>query len=413
MKRSTLLLLLAASLSFGKSKAQTIIMQEDFTSYAGTAGTVPAGWTFSNNDNYTTTASSGVSGPNSYRFSINGAVISSPSFSPADSVSFWLKGNGTDNLSTIYVRESADNINWDTIAAISSLPTNLSGQTYTYALQPATQYVSFAYFKSVGNAAFDDVRVTLNPPVTAAFTGSNVCPGTAINFQDASTSTNGSIVSWAWNFGDNGTSSFQNPTYIYTVPGTYNVQLIVTDVNNAKDTAIQSITIYPVPAANFTSALSGGTVTLTNTTPGTNTYIWSFGDNSQPGTGTNASHTYTSNGTYNVCLIAENTYGCSDTTCNSITISTIDIPELTASKSLSIYPNPSLTGVVTLDFGNYAGNNVHIKVYDIIGNTVLDKQVISNKLDKQVVDLGNKPAGSYFINVATENESFTKRILVK
>jgi hypothetical protein len=39
----------------------------------------------------------------------------------------------------------------------------------------------------------------------------------------------GSIVSWLWEFGDNGTSTERNPTHRYSGPGTYAVRLTVTD----------------------------------------------------------------------------------------------------------------------------------------------------------------------------------------
>lgn len=39
----------------------------------------------------------------------------------------------------------------------------------------------------------------------------------------------GAIVAWSWDFGDNRSSSLQNPTHCYTKPGSYRVFLRVTD----------------------------------------------------------------------------------------------------------------------------------------------------------------------------------------
>ncbi|MCA8977861.1 MAG: PKD domain-containing protein [Planctomycetes bacterium] len=53
-----------------------------------------------------------------------------------------------------------------------------------------------------------------------------------VNFQDASfTSAPGGIVSWAWDFENDGTidSSIQNPTHVYTTCGNYDVALTVAD----------------------------------------------------------------------------------------------------------------------------------------------------------------------------------------
>ncbi len=66
-----------------------------------------------------------------------------------------------------------------------------------------------------------------NPPV-AAFSGtptSGNIPLTVV-FTDASTN---APTSWAWDFGDGGTSTAQNPSHIYTVAGTYTVTLTATN----------------------------------------------------------------------------------------------------------------------------------------------------------------------------------------
>ena len=46
----------------------------------------------------------------------------------------------------------------------------------------------------------------------------------SVNFSDQST---GSITSWAWNFGDGGSSTEQDPNYTYSSSGTYAVSLTV------------------------------------------------------------------------------------------------------------------------------------------------------------------------------------------
>jgi hypothetical protein len=146
--------------------AQTIVQSEDFTTYDGTAATVPSGWVFSYNAAYTTTFSSGTSGPNSYKFGVNGATITSPLFVSADSVSFWAKGNSTDAISTLAVLQSADNVNWDTIAKVVPLSTATTGQAYKYPIAGTSHYIRFYYFKSAGNAAFDDYRLLLYGPTS-------------------------------------------------------------------------------------------------------------------------------------------------------------------------------------------------------------------------------------------------------
>jgi PKD repeat protein len=63
----------------------------------------------------------------------------------------------------------------------------------------------------------------------------------AVNFTDLST---GSITDWAWDFGDGGTSTEQNPTHTYNTPDTYTVSLTVTDPGGSDtETKIDYITV--------------------------------------------------------------------------------------------------------------------------------------------------------------------------
>lgn len=48
---------------------------------------------------------------------------------------------------------------------------------------------------------------------------------TTVNFEDDSS---GYVTSWAWDFGDGGSSSLQNPSHVYAEPGVYEVELTVT-----------------------------------------------------------------------------------------------------------------------------------------------------------------------------------------
>lgn len=57
-------------------------------------------------------------------------------------------------------------------------------------------------------------------------TSSSLPPGCTISFVDASIGTNPN-TQYSWNFGDNQTSSAQNPTNTYTATGTYTVCLTI------------------------------------------------------------------------------------------------------------------------------------------------------------------------------------------
>lgn len=64
-----------------------------------------------------------------------------------------------------------------------------------------------------------------------------------VTFNDTSTDSDGSIVSWLWEFGDSTTSTLQNPVHTFAANGTYNVKLTVTDNEGATGSVTKSITV--------------------------------------------------------------------------------------------------------------------------------------------------------------------------
>ena len=86
----------------------------------------------------------------------------------------------------------------------------------------------------------------------------------------SNTFTSNSLVSWSWDFGGGFSSAQQNPTFLYTNPGRYNTQLIVTSSNGCIDSITKTVAVNPLPQINFSSTNPAGCtehcVTFTNTT---------------------------------------------------------------------------------------------------------------------------------------------------
>ena len=91
-----------------------------------------------------------------------------------------------------------------------------------------------------------------NNPPTASFTSST--SNLTASFTDASSDSDGTIVSRSWNFGDGGTSTAQNPSHTYGAAGTYTVTLTVTDDDGASATASASVTVTAPPAYTLSVA---------------------------------------------------------------------------------------------------------------------------------------------------------------
>ena len=161
------------------------------------------------------------------------------------------------------------------------------------------------------------VTAASSPPV-AAFSGtpvSGIAPLT-VQFTDSSSNT---PTSWAWIFGDGGTSTSKNPSHTYTMAGTYTVILTATNAGGSNTlTRTGYITVTAAsspPVAAFSGTPVSGiaplTVQFTDSSSNTPTsWAWTFGDG---GTSTLKSpqHTYTTTGFYTVMLKVTNAQGSS------------------------------------------------------------------------------------------------------
>jgi 3-phytase len=96
---------------------------------------------------------------------------------------------------------------------------------------------------SQGSATSDPatLTVTSNNPPTADF--SYAIKKKRVTFTDHTTDSDGTIVSWFWNFGDSKTSSDQNPIHRYTKFGTYTVTLTVNDDGGAANAISKTLTV--------------------------------------------------------------------------------------------------------------------------------------------------------------------------
>lgn len=79
-----------------------------------------------------------------------------------------------------------------------------------------------------------------------------------------------------------------------------------------------------------------------------------------------------------------------------------------SSKKTTIYPNPSASGVFTINLGNPA--KAMVTVYNVLGKTVLTKEI--NTLSNGNIDLSNEPNGSYFVTLKNDREISTQKVTI-
>ena len=114
-------------------------------------------------------------------------------------------------------------------------------------------------------------QVTLDAPPTANFsTTAPLCINVPVQFTDLSTP-GATINQWAWDFGDGGTSTLQNPTHTYLTSGLFTVTLQVTTNSGCLSLVYSSsISIEPDATVTLTSAPGTNNQTVCINTPITN-----------------------------------------------------------------------------------------------------------------------------------------------
>ena len=176
--------------------------------------------------------------------------------------------------------------------------------------------------------------VTLQAPQAAA-TGtptSGTVPLTVAFSSAGSSDADGSIVSYAWNFGNGTTSTAANPSCVYNTAGTFYAVLTVTDNDGLTNTA--TVVVNVGPAANIAPTAVAGVSASSGTAPVTVTfssqgsadsdgsiisYYWTFGDGTTS-TEANPSKTYTAAGQYTAVLTVMDNQGATGSAQVAVTV---------------------------------------------------------------------------------------------
>ncbi|MBS1978368.1 MAG: PKD domain-containing protein [Bacteroidetes bacterium] len=194
------------------------------------------------------------------------------------------------------------------------------------------------------------------------------CSQSATPFQNTTSPlTDSNITTWNWSFGDlsGGTSTSMTPSYTYTAPGTYLVQLTATSDAGCIGTQTKSINIASSPVADFTfgptcinqlsrfSDQSGG---------GVQSRVWQI--NSSTFTTTNPTYTFSSAGTFPAMLTVTGSNGCANVKSKSVFVPQASTGNFSLTNPCAGQPtqftDASITygDVVTGWNWNFAGNSI-------------------------------------------------------
>ncbi len=302
----------------------------------------------------------------------------------------------------------------------------------------------------------EDYGVTILPntsPPNSSFSANitATCSDT-ICFTDLSS---GLPTSWLWNFGDGNTSTDQNPCHYYASPGNYTVTLTATNSFGSDFTSINNY--ISVNCSNLTMPTSGtdthfscsgtlyddggqfanysdntdglvviqptgaSTVTLNFTffdfrtnPPGDTLFLYDGASSASPLIGKytgNFGPTGLVTSSAGVISIRQKSDGFSNDPGFAVnwSCSLVGVDEVNdLANQILVYPNPAQN---VINIQNNAAEQINeVIMFNTIGEMVLSQYVYETKFSIGVNDL---PRGIYFLNIKTENQVITKKVIIQ
>ncbi len=147
-------------------------------------------------------------------------------------------------------------------------------------------------------------------------------------FDNLSTDEDGTIVAYAWDFGDGNTSTEESPTHPYGVAGNFTVSLTVTDSHGLTASTSQPIQVLAggAPVADFSFApidpsvgVDVGFTDLSTDDGGIAGWDWDFGDGGSS-TEQNPTHAFSTLDTFTVTLTVTDTDGLANAISQDVTV---------------------------------------------------------------------------------------------
>ncbi|MEM8908719.1 MAG: PKD domain-containing protein, partial [Bacteroidota bacterium] len=316
-----------------------------------------------------------------FSLSLTGNMLTTNNLSTGASTYFWEFGDGTTST------QASPSHNFS------------SGGTYTVTLTASNNCGSETSQQTVV------VEEQLAVAFTANFT--EACAPFVFNFSDLSSS---SVNSWNWSFpgGNPASSTEQEPTVVYSTPGTYPVSLEVSDgLQTGSVTLTDYLTLLPKPSASFDYTVDGITVSFNNTSSNGLTYEWDFGDGSPVSTTPNPTYTYDNQGVYTVSLFVSNGL-CGAFVSEIVDVNSTSVHQLVDGKEVQFFPNP-VAEYFYIQFSEAPITPVWGQLMGIDGRVYQSIQLSGDRTTQ--LDFRILPAGIYLLRLWYQDQWLVEKII--
>ena len=240
--------------------------------------------------------------------------------------------------------------------------------------------------KQLTNSTQAQITVIDYPTADFSYLPTTPLVGEIVTFNASASEPNGgSIINYAWEFGDGGTGTGVIATHSYSATGNYTVKLTVTDSEDLTNSTQTTITVINYPKADFTytpeAPLVNQTITFDATASKPNggaikSYTWEF-DDGKTGTGVITTHSYSATGNYTVTLTITDSEDLTSTTNKTVTVKlhNIAITSLTASPNTVKIGEPVTIEVTVVNNGNFTETFTVTAYYN---NTAIETKTVTD-----------------------------------
>jgi gliding motility-associated-like protein len=233
-----------------------------------------------------------------------------------------------------------------------------------------------------------------------------------VNLQDNSTISSGSIAGYYWSVEGMAPSVQQNPTYVFSNPGIFDVTLITVSDMGCTDTLtmLDYLNSYSIPTAGFyatpnPATLGDAMIQFTSTSSlDATSFFWNF-DGLASVTGLDPQYEFSFADTFTVTLVVSTIHGCSDTTTGTVTVE--DVSEIWIPNSFTPGNQDGLNDAWFPIGRNLLNDNVSIQVeiFDRWGTSVFSStDALKPWLGKVSNTVNDCPQGVYVYKILFKNE---------
>ncbi|MEM7037340.1 MAG: PKD domain-containing protein, partial [Bacteroidota bacterium] len=326
---------------------------------------------------------------------------------------------------------------WGDGSPLQTVPGTAAGHVYA---TPGLYYVTLTVTdpsgcsETISKLDFVEIVDCSVTPSAADFTAmpDTGCIGQTTNFSDNSAIVPDPPTGWFWAFDDGTFSLLQNPTHVYTVPGTYNVMLVTSNAGG-NDTTFRQVVIIGLPCSLPTDIVLSATpfrasVVLDWEVPSGSSPI-NFelersldGQNFSQLAAVNWSD-YTSPNMYS---FIDNDPGFDQRLYYRLkeidqdgTVEYSNIAEATLSQGaeewIKVYPNPVAEGRgLNIDAYLLNAGNVKVTMFDVMGREVVrEDAAFAAGMGRFTIDTATLSEGTYFLRVASAQGVQVKKVIVE